>query len=65
MSTLEKVLGITVLEEFTSYKNTRQADTGKQLKPICHLPSFSPFKNKGFVCCYGIVPLHEAPSTPN
>lgn len=29
----------------------------------CHLHSFPPLSNKGFVCCYGIIPLHEAPST--
>lgn len=37
MSTLEKVLGTTDLEKFTSYKNIRQVDTGKQLK--ANLPS--------------------------
>lgn len=28
----------------------------------CHLHSFSPFSSKGFICCYGIIPLHETPS---
>lgn len=29
----------------------------------CLLHSFSPFSNKGFICCYGIIPLRETPST--